>query len=145
MPRYPTRAKYSCIDFWDPKSGILGLFGFLLPNFSTKMVFFYAFWRAAVKNQNKTIQLDFHQVGSYLVECGTVTMETIYFRKSLVTLVEKKNKKGWILSIITWKIAKMDHLWLVNSHIYYHQRKVCIASSNIINVFLQQLTFYYDV
>ena len=30
---------------------------------------------------------------------------------------EKKNKKGWILSIITWKIAKMDHLWLVNSHI----------------------------
>ena len=52
----PIWAKYSCIDFLDPKSGILELFGFLLPNFSTKMVFFYAFWRAAVKNQNKTIQ-----------------------------------------------------------------------------------------
>ena len=47
-------------------------------------------------------------------------METIYFRKSCwgtKAFVEKKNKKGWILSIITWKIAKMDHLWLVNSHI----------------------------
>ena len=72
LPRYPTREKYSCIDFWDPKSGILGLFGFLLPNFSTKMVFFYAFWRAAVKNQNKTIQLDFCQIRSYLAVLGTV-------------------------------------------------------------------------
>ena len=61
----PIWAKYSCIDFLDPKSGILELFGFLLPNFSTKMVFFYAFWRAAVKNQNKTIQLDFRQIRLY--------------------------------------------------------------------------------
>ena len=61
----PIWAKYSCIDFLDPKSGILELFGFLLPNFSTKMVFFYAFWRAAVKNQNITIQLDFCQIHSY--------------------------------------------------------------------------------
>ena len=40
--------------------------------FFAKMVFFDALWRAAVKNQNKTIQLDFRQVGSYLVECGNV-------------------------------------------------------------------------
>ena len=111
------------------------------------MVFFYAFWRAAVKNQNKTIQLDFHQVGSYLVECGTVTMETIYFRKSLVTLVEKKNKKGWILSIITWKIAKMDHLWLVNSHILPCRKFIKKSAQQQHNkvFFFQQLTFYYDI
>ena len=46
--RYPTREKYSCIDFLDPKSGILGLFGFLLPIFFKNWYFFYAFWRAAV-------------------------------------------------------------------------------------------------
>ena len=70
--RYPTREKYSCIDFLDPKSGILGLFGFLLPNFLKNWYFFYAFWRAAVKNQNKTIQLDFRQIRSYLAVLGTV-------------------------------------------------------------------------
>ena len=40
--------------------------------FFKKLVFFYAFWRAAVKNQNKTIRLDFCQIRSYLAVLGTV-------------------------------------------------------------------------
>ena len=36
------------------------------------------------KNQNKTIQLDFRQVGSYLVECDNVHLH--YFRSSKVTI-----------------------------------------------------------
>ena len=43
LPRYPTREKYSCIDFLDPESGILGLFGFLLPIFLKNWYFFSCF------------------------------------------------------------------------------------------------------
>ena len=36
------------------------------------------------KNKNKTIQLDFRQVGSYLVECDNLHLH--YFRSSKVTI-----------------------------------------------------------
>ena len=49
-----------------------------IAKFFTKMVFFFAFWRAMVKNQNKTIQLDFHPVGSYLAECRNVSAWNLY-------------------------------------------------------------------
>ena len=57
-----------------------GYLAFYCQIFLQKWYFFYAFWRAAVKNQNKTIQLDFHQVGSYLVECGNVGISKHYRR-----------------------------------------------------------------
>ena len=50
----------------------LGLFGFFPPKKCTKMTFFDALWWAVLKNENKTIQLYFRQVGSYLVECCMV-------------------------------------------------------------------------
>ena len=72
------KSNLGCISFTKPNSGKILLYWLLrskiwyfrviwlfTANFFAKMVFFDALWRAAVKNQNKTIQLDFCQIRLY--------------------------------------------------------------------------------
>ena len=61
----------------------------------------------------------------------------------VVELDQSAEEKGSNLSIITWKIAKMDHLWLVNSHILPRRKlkEKFAHSSNIIKVFFSTINF----
>ena len=66
--------------------------------FFKKFDFFYAFWRAAVKNQNKTIQLDFCQIRSYLAVLGTVYYSKLLMHCQLL-LIFKAFGFGWVCSL----------------------------------------------